>query len=164
MRNDPAGPGPDAWLGRAVETLREPVVLDPGYLERALANLGSEDPVVPRRLPAIAWSLAAAAALVVAIGLGRSGGTAARDDREPVRFSVTAPAGQVALVGDFNDWNPGANPLEQRGEAWSLTLELPPGRYRYAYLVDGRRWLPDPGLPAADDDFDTPTSVITVAH
>ena len=47
--------------------------------------------------------------------------------------------------------------------AWSLRLALPPGRYRYTYLVDGTRWVPDPSEPpTVGDDFDTPTSVITV--
>jgi hypothetical protein len=156
----------EPWLQDVVTRLREPVALDRGYLERALAAAPSPPTAEARpdlrRVVRVAVPLAAAATLVVAFGLvQRVGGPRGA---EPVEFRVTAPAQEVALVGDFNGWDPAANHLERQGSTWNLTLRLPPGRYRYAYLVDGRRWLPDPGLPAADDDFGTPTSVITVAH
>jgi 1,4-alpha-glucan branching enzyme len=49
------------------------------------------------------------------------------------------------------------------GGLWTVTIPLTPGRHRYAFIVDGRRWVPDPGAPrAAGDDFDTPSSVVTV--
>jgi len=42
-------------------------------------------------------------------------------------------------------------------------VPLAPGRYRYAFLVDGSRWLADPAAPRArDDEFGTPSSVVTV--
>jgi 1,4-alpha-glucan branching enzyme len=81
-----------------------------------------------------------------------------------VRFSLAASAGQVSLVGDFNNWDPAAQPLRRRDGAWSVTLHLPPGRYRYAFVVDGDLWYNDPGHPVAQDEFGTPTSVITVAN
>lgn len=154
---------PEPWLAEAVATLQQPVALDGAYWRRALAAL--EPPV---RGPARRWRLAVALPFAAAAGLalmmqpGHRAGT--EDGRAPVAFHLSAPAREVALVGDFNDWDPAANRLERHGSSWNLTLRLPPGRYRYAYLVDGQRWLPDPGLPAAGDDFGTPTSVITVAH
>ena len=40
---------------------------------------------------------------------------------------------------------------------------LPPGRYAYAFLVDGQRWIADPAAPpAVGDDFGRPSSVVTV--
>lgn len=152
---------PEPWLAEAVLTLREPVALGDGYLERALEALEA-----PVHRPARRWRLALplAAAAGLALMLYREHRADAGDGRAPVAFAVSAPGREVALVGDFNDWDPGANRLERHGRTWNVTLRLPPGRYRYAYLVDGRRWLPDPGLPAAADDFDTPTSVITVAR
>ena len=85
----------------------------------------------------------------------------------PVRFQLEAPASShVAVVGDFNDWDPRASPMVRAGGqgTWSVRLALPPGRYRYTFLVDGTRWVSDPSEPPAlGDDFDTPTSVITVA-
>jgi 1,4-alpha-glucan branching enzyme len=82
-----------------------------------------------------------------------------------VQFVVVAPgAGSVALVGDFNDWDSTATPMHatRNGGLWSITLPLAPGRYRYAFLVNGSRWLPDPAAPRAQDDFDAPSSVVTV--
>jgi hypothetical protein len=46
-----------------------------------------------------------------------------------------------------------------------VVIPLRPGRYRYTFVVDGTRWSRDPAAPRAlEDDFGTPTSVITVAH
>jgi hypothetical protein len=43
-------------------------------------------------------------------------------------------------------------------------VPLRPGRYRYTFIVDGT-WHRDPAAPRAlEDDFGTPTSVITVAQ
>ncbi len=91
---------------------------------------------------------------------------AARESR-PVEFALRIVADSaVALVGDFNDWDPRATPLRHApGGVWTATVPLRPGRYRYTFIVDGTRWRRDPAAPRAlEDDFDTPTSVITVAQ
>lgn len=56
-----------------------------------------------------------------------------------VRFVCQAPqAKAVCLVGDFNNWNPTAHPMQQTpDQAWFLALELRHGHHRYAFLVDG---------------------------
>lgn len=78
------------------------------------------------------------------------------------RFAfVDAAAKSVSLVGDFNDWNAVATPLE-RGMSkglWSTTLSMPPGRYEYAFLVDGKRWTPDPFARATHDESGVRSSV-----
>ena len=97
--------------------------------------------------------------------------TAATRQLSPLvtQFTVVAPhAGHVALVGDFNDWKDGATPLVPVGDGvWSVAVPLTPGRYTYMFLVDGRP-TPDPATPpalaGADDDFGTPSSVITVGE
>jgi hypothetical protein len=89
----------------------------------------------------------------------------ARHGQTTVQFVLVAPeAGSVALVGDFNDWDLTATPLRQgAGGTWSASLRLPPGRHRYAFVVDGSRWIADPTAPPApDDDFGSPGSVVTV--
>ncbi len=85
---------------------------------------------------------------------------------QPVRFTLEAAGlNRVAVVGDFNNWDPRATPLRRHGGTWDITLPLRPGRYRYSFVVDDRRYLADPGRPpAGDDDFGTPTSVITVVN
>ena len=52
----------------------------------------------------------------------------------------------LAVVGDFNDWDPGADPLVRRKNgAWSATVSIPGGRsYRFRYLADGAHWITDP--------------------
>lgn len=53
-------------------------------------------------------------------------------------------ARSVAVVGDFDGWS-AATPLRREGTSarWSATLALRDGEYRYAFLVDGERWVPD---------------------
>jgi hypothetical protein len=92
-----------------------------------------------------------------------------RDTVFVTQFVLVAPdARQVSLVGDFNDWDRGATPLVhvaqgERGGVWTVELPLRPGRYSYAFLVDGHRWTADPNNPrAVGDDFGRPSSVVTV--
>jgi hypothetical protein len=90
--------------------------------------------------------------------------TNAPDTVYVTRFMLVAPdAGQVSLVGDFNDWELAATPLEKQNGVWTVTVPLRPGRYNYAFLVDGQRWTADPSAPRnVGDDFGRPSSVITV--
>lgn len=125
--------------------------------------------------------LALAAGITAVALLGRSawqltvresapGATTVTASAEPapalVQFVILAPsAATVALVGDFNDWNVSATPMRPApgNGIWSVTVPLDPGRYRYAFLVDGQTWLADPSAPrAVDDDFGPPNSVVTV--
>ncbi len=57
-----------------------------------------------------------------------------------VNFICNAPqAKAVSLVGDFNNWDPAANPMKQQPDrAWLLPMELKHGHHRYAFLVDGQ--------------------------
>jgi hypothetical protein len=84
-----------------------------------------------------------------------------------VRFGFVAPsATSVALVGDFNDWDPRATPLKAAaaGGVWSVEVPIHPGRHLYAFVVDGTIWRPDPAAPPAyGEDFGEPNSALTVA-
>jgi 1,4-alpha-glucan branching enzyme len=52
-------------------------------------------------------------------------------------------AKSVAVLGTFNNWEP--TPLtENKDGIWTASLTLPPGRYEYAFVVDGRWWGQDP--------------------
>jgi len=180
----------DGMLDRAVELLREPVRfgsdLDARVMHAIAALPVPERPGVVRRTglwfvrprsvrvrPAVA--LAAAAGLVVAaIGLrSRPASVPARlaegppaVSQESVRFMLVAPhASSVAIVGDFNDWAAGGTPMSDAVSEglWAVTVPLRPGRYRYAFVVDGTTWVPDPTAPMAlDDDFGRPNSVVTI--
>jgi len=83
-----------------------------------------------------------------------------------VAFMLVAPGvTRVALVGEFNDWDPLATPLVRVGRdgPWVATVALPPGRHIYSFVLDGSRWMSDPGAPLAPDDaFGAPNSVVVV--
>ncbi|NLE59191.1 MAG: AAA family ATPase [Planctomycetes bacterium] len=65
---------------------------------------------------------------------------------EGILFATQAPgATNVAIAGDFNNWQPEATLMERNGDGNSFValLPLPPGRYRYRYVIDGQ-WKSDP--------------------
>jgi hypothetical protein len=46
---------------------------------------------------------------------------------------------------------------------WTVTLPLALGSYEYLFVVDGQRWIADPGAHAqVDDGFGQTNSVIVV--
>src|SRR5690242_3047585 len=123
--------------------------------------------------PWAAWGGALAAAASVALLLTRGpeparSPRAAAHDSVVVRFVLYAPgARQVAVAGTFNQWDRDAAPLVPAGSSgvWSTTLALPVGQHQYAFVVDGERWVADPGAPAVDDGFGRRNSLMAVtAH
>lgn len=56
-----------------------------------------------------------------------------------VRFEYKAPeAMDVHLVGDFNGWDTGNNPMEKdENGIWKTSISLRPGRYEYRFIEDG---------------------------
>lgn len=81
------------------------------------------------------------------------------------RFVFADPSAKsVALAGDFNRWDPSATSLTRMADgSWSRTLRLAPGRYEYAYLVDGKRWVADRFARTSHDAFDIESSVLDVS-
>jgi 1,4-alpha-glucan branching enzyme len=73
-----------------------------------------------------------------------------RERTASTEFSCDAPhAGVVYLAGTFNDWDPTAAPLTRRADGtWAISLNLPPGRYEYKFVVDGE-WCCEPGCETA---------------
>ena len=68
---------------------------------------------------------------------------------EGVLFSCYAPrAGEVCVVADFNDWQPGMTPLEHvdGSGVWQRIIPLKKGTYEYKFLVDGT-WVTDNANP-----------------
>ena len=50
----------------------------------------------------------------------------------------------VALVGDFNDWDPKANELKKNGDSWQTTLRFKTDtQFKFRYFIDGERWVND---------------------
>lgn len=68
-------------------------------------------------------------------------------DKVAVTFETTIrpEARSIALVGDFNGWDPSAHPMKQRKDGgWFITLRLPKKRdWQYRFVVDGSDWVTD---------------------
>lgn len=77
-------------------------------------------------------------------------------------FICNAPqARQVSIVGDFNGWNPSANPMQKGPDgAWLVQVELKHGHHRYAFLVDGQIVLDPSAMGIARDDQGQRVSLI----
>jgi hypothetical protein len=62
-------------------------------------------------------------------------------------------AGSVSVVGGFNGWDPGRSPLSgPDGEGvWEGVVAIPPGRWRFSFVVDGE-WVPPPEAVLFEDD------------
>jgi chromosome partitioning protein len=70
--------------------------------------------------------------------------SAPRTTQDGVVFTLDAPNAQrVQLVGDFNGWTLEGNDMARVGSMWTSVLRIPPGRYRYRYVIDGH-WYNDP--------------------
>ena len=71
-------------------------------------------------------------------------------------------ARQVALIGTFNQWTPdGRVKTEKQGNLWIFHVNVAPGRYEYAFLVDGREVIADPRAAfRRHNGFGTPNAVI----
>lgn len=83
----------------------------------------------------------------------------------PIVFELDAPAAHsVQVLGDFNDWSRDASSLQRGADGrWRITTLLPPGRYVYTFLVDGRRFTRDPARDAVEDrDFGVTGSEVVV--
>ncbi len=153
----------DDVVERVIQQIRRPVTIDPGLDARVMREIADAPPAQRRVSPW--WSLLAAAAVLSALLIThpwtRDAGQSGPD---AFQFILVAPqAASVSLVGDFNDWDPKRAPMQTAQGIWATVVNLAPGRYRYAFLVNGVEWRADPGAPAAkDDEFGTPSSVVTV--
>ena len=186
---------PPAWTrGGAADELPDEVEATPLRVVRG-GTAGTawrwlSRPRTLRLSPLTGLAAAAGFAAMVLVGAQRMGGAPAGDGAVPqlasggadvtlapveaqapdtvqvVQFVFVAPdARQVALVGDFNDWDAEATPLQvQSGEMWTVEIPLEPGRHRYAFIVDGEEWQADPQAPKAPGGFGAPSSVVTVAN
>ena len=175
------------WMRAALSVLREEPEPNDLWRQRLLHQVASAPrPRRRRDVNVRSWSMrpmnAIAAGLVCAL-IGAASATvvlrsgATRDVHvattplptpalpTAVRFTLVAPnASRVALVGDFNGWNPTALPLKRSsdGQRWEIEVPLAPGRYAYSFVVDGAL-ARDPSAPqAAGDDFGSPSSVVMV--
>jgi hypothetical protein len=182
----------DELMQRVADELKKPVRMDPAIDARVMQRIGDDRPdgssvrrfwswLLEPKLVAVSplRTVTLAAAVIALMVVLRNGpynesavrspqSAAATPDTTVIQFVLVAPkAISVSLVGDFNDWDRARTPLKSAnaGGMWSVTLPLPPGRHRYAFVVDGKQWVVDPAAPRAiEDDFGSPNSVVTVGE
>lgn len=139
--------------------------------ERLLHRMDSHAPPAVTPLPRerrIFWrpAVALAASLVILMLSVFSVFTLAPEKERLVthRFLIHAPEVEtVAVMGDFTDWDPVAlTPVGGAGY-WEVTLALPSGVHRYAFLLNGEALAPDPTVAARErDDFGGTNSILKI--
>lgn len=89
----------------------------------------------------------------------------ARKMAKPVNFICVAPeAKQVFLMGDFNNWDPHAHPMNRQPDgAWLLQVALNHGHHHYRFLVDGKPVLDPRAQGIARDQKGERASLMAVS-
>lgn len=81
-----------------------------------------------------------------------------------VRFQLSMPtASEVAVVGDFSQWQQQFQLKRVADGTWATDIPLPPGTYEYVFVVDQQQWVTDPRAKIhRDDGFGNKNAVLTV--
>jgi 1,4-alpha-glucan branching enzyme len=85
---------------------------------------------------------------------------------KPVIFICTVTAAkQVALMGDFNGWQPDATPMKRQADGcWHAQLALKAGHHHYLFLVDGKPMLDPRAQGVARNEKGEKVSLLAVGH
>ena len=73
---------------------------------------------------------------------------------QKITFTLPAdhPAGAISVVGNFNDWTPGANPLVKRGKSQSTSVVVPADYISvFRYLGENGQWFDEPEASYVDE-------------
>jgi hypothetical protein len=162
-------PSPDvrtAVMSRIAELEPSLASRQPGILERIAILLW-----VPREI-SVRPAFALAGIGVLILGLVFYGGGAApvtapvspdgATSEVFVQFRLEAPASRVQLAGSFTNWEPRYELLQYAPGVWTITVPLTQGVHDYAFVVDGREWVPDPYAPQIGDGFGGINSRLTL--
>jgi hypothetical protein len=176
-RDEMEGDGMNESAERAARLLRADVPVRAEWRSALLTRIEADSPLDRRPKgwtfrPAMAIAasvllvvIGAAGALLMSRSLNSPDVAAVPQSAKPVvRFVYVAPgAAHVSVVGDFNQWNPTAVPLRRLSDGtWIADVPLVPGRYAYAFVVDGKLEA-DPTAPrATDSDFGVANSIVMV--
>jgi len=137
-------------LDKTFSLLKNEVILPPDdFTDKIMSKIEQKKPITDgyvlpfhsyfrRLIPA-----AVVATMVVVAGL------IFLQKRKPSEVVVTfniavSDAQAVTLAGDFNGWDTESLKLKKQNGIWVLKLPLAPGRYQYAFVIDGKNWLADP--------------------
>jgi hypothetical protein len=96
------------------------------------------------------------------------------DDDAPVVRGLPAPAAgikrlaikaagarRVEIAGDWNSWTPVVATPADDG-TWYSDVRLQPGEHRYAFRIDGKRWMVPEGVASVDDGFGGRSALVIV--
>jgi hypothetical protein len=136
------------WAG---QTLRGQRALPAGFTDnvlRRVAALRSPRRFRERPPTSLRWLPAAVSALAVSLVVLTVYVLRSHTPLEAPHVQVELKlAGEkartVAVAGDFNGWDAVTMKKGEDG-VWRTRLSLPPGRYRYAFVVDREKWVADP--------------------
>lgn len=145
-----------------LEILSAPEVKIPGSFTSEVARLWD----MTWRVKAVP---AAAVILLFAVVMGRAYLPATpvvpEIRTESVRLVYFSPeASSVSVVGSFNGWQEEVqlHPRDNTGY-WVNSIDVPPGEYRYAFLIDGEVRIADPTANSfMEDDYGSRNSVVRV--
>jgi hypothetical protein len=84
---------------------------------------------------------------------------------KPINFYCTAPgANAVFIVGDFNDWNATAHPMEKQFDGtWFAQVQFNHGHHHYLFLIDGRPTLDPRAQGIGRNEMNEKVSLIAVS-
>jgi hypothetical protein len=167
----------DTFENELVAAIRADRPIDRTIVSRArpLGATWWRTPMTIRLSPLAGLAMAASLAAIVSLSTMKAArqqvlppvptvAQSVHDTVNVVRFVFVGEAKSVSLVGDFNAWGGQPVPLTATGPngTWTASVPLASGRHEYAFIVDGKRWVPDPFAPTTSDEFNTSSSIITV--
>lgn len=89
----------------------------------------------------------------------------AKKMRKPINFFCHAPGAQkVAVIGDFNGWDPSAHLMTQAPDgSWQLQIPVHHGHHQYLFLVDGHPTLDPHAQGVARNERNERVSLMSVS-
>jgi len=97
--------------------------------------------------------------------LGGGNRYSAKNNLRPTNFLCVAPqAKHVSVIGDFNNWSPNSNPMQQQPDGgWIAQISLTHGHHQYLFLVDGVPTLDPRAQGVARNEKNERVSIIPVS-
>ena len=97
--------------------------------------------------------------------LGGHGRYSAKNILKPINFYCDAAcAVAVSIVGDFNDWNPTAHPMEKQYDgSWFAQVQLNHGHHHYLFLIDGKPTLDPRAQGVGRNEMNEKVSLLAVS-